>query len=235
MTPPHLPARPASVATTGQRFRTGGWYFVLTILSAGCLAAVPFWHAASRLGRREVRTLALAYTAADVYLVILLALTPPQQADGTSGNETLATIGGFSAVIIIVVACIQLRSLRRAVYGGDGVVPIHDDPVVARALRARARRTETRELIAREPGLQRELGIGRPDLGRGYDDGGLINVNTAPAEVIARVADIDRADAEAIVAARTALGGAWFGIGGLLFDVALPPYAQEQLRERAVF
>jgi DNA uptake protein ComE-like DNA-binding protein len=60
-------------------------------------------------------------------------------------------------------------------------------------------------------------------------------VNTAPAEVIARVADIDRADAEAVVAARSARGGTWFNIGELLVDVPLPPYAQEQLRERAVF
>lgn len=190
MTPPHLPTRATSAPTAGERFRAGGWYFVLTIASAGFLAAVPFWHAASRLGRREVRKLALVYTAADVYLVILMALTPPQQADGTSGNETLSTIGGLSAVFIVVVACIQLRSLRREVYGGGGVIPAHADPVVARALGARARREETRRLIEREPGLQRELGIGRPDLGRGYDDGGLIDVNTASAEVIAGIAHI---------------------------------------------
>jgi hypothetical protein len=145
MTPPHLPARATpNTATPGQRFRAGGWYFVLTIFSAGSLAAVPFWHAASRLGRRKVRTLALAYTAADIYLVILMALTPPQQPDGTSGNDTLSTIGGLSALFIIVVACIQLRSLRREVYGGPGIVPVHDDPAVARALGARARREETR-------------------------------------------------------------------------------------------
>ena len=234
MPPPHLPVTATSDSPTpGQRFRAGGWYFVLTIFSAGLFAAVPFWHAASRLGRRDVRTLALAYTAADVYLVVLLALTPPQQPDGTSGNETLSTIGGFSALFILVLACIQLRSLRRAVYGGPGVVPVHDDPTVARARGARARREETRQLIAREPGLQRELGIGRPDLGRGYDDGGLIDVNTAPAEVIARVADIDPADADAVVAARR--GGTWFDIVELLTAVPLPPYAQEQLRERAVF
>jgi hypothetical protein len=236
MTPQHFPARATpETATPGQRFRAGGWYFVLAIFSAGFLAAVPFWHAANRLGRREVRTLAMAYTAAGIYLVILMALTPPQQPDGTSGNETLSTIGGLSVVFIVVVACIKLRSLRREVYGGPGVVPVHDDPAVARALVARARREETRQLIAREPGLRRELGIGRPDLGRGYDDGGLIDVNTAPAEVIARVADIDRGDAEAIVAGRTARGGSWFDMAELVDNVPLSPSAREDLRERAVF
>ena len=235
MTPPHLPTRATSAPTAGERFRSGGWYFVLAICSAGFLAAVPFWHAASRLGRREVRKLALAYTAAGVYLAILMALTPPQQPDGTSGNETLSTISALSVLFVVVVACIQLRPLRRDVYGGGGLVPVQADPAVARALGARARREETRQLLSREPGLQRELGIGRPDLGRGYDDGGLIDVNTAPAEVIGRVADLERADAEAIVAARNARGGTWFNVGELLVDVPLPPSAQEQLRERAVF
>ncbi|TQN42122.1 hypothetical protein FHU33_1516 [Blastococcus colisei] len=236
MTPPHLPAQATpSTATSGQRFRAGAWYFVLTIASAGFLAAVPFWHAADRLGRRKVRPLAMAYTAAGIYLVILMALTPPQQPDGTSGNETLSTIGGLSAVFVVVVACIQLRSLRREVYGAPGVVPGHDDPAVARALGARARREETRQLVTREPGLRRELGIGRPDLGRGYDDGGLIDVNTAPTEVIARVADIDRGDAEAIVAGRTARGGSWFDMAELVDSVPLSPSAREHLRERAVF
>lgn len=235
MSQPYLPAAATPAPTSGQRFRAGGWYFVLAICSAGFLAAVPFWHAARRLGRAQVRTLALAYTVADVYLVVLMALTPPQNPDGTSGNPTLSTIGGLSAVLVVVLACIQLRSLRREVYGSPGVVPVHDDPVVARARGARARRTETRQLIAREPGLQRELGIGRPDLRRGYDDGGLIDVNTASAEVIAAVADIGRADAEAIVAGRSARGGAWYDMAELVDNVPLSPSAREQLQERAVF
>ncbi len=235
MTPPHLPARAPSAKTSGGNFRAGGWYFVLAIASGGILAAVPFWHAASRLARRDVRTLALTYTAAGVYLLILFAAMPPQQADGTSGNPTLSTIGGLSALFVIVMACIQLRPLRRAVYGGEGVVPVHADPVVARALGARARRQETRQLIAREPGLQRELGIGRPDLRRGYDDGGLIDVNTAQADVIARVADIAPREAEAIVAGRTARGGSWYDLAELVDNVPLTPSAREQLQDRAVF
>jgi hypothetical protein len=235
MTTPQLPAQaPPTAPTAGERFRAGGWYFVLSILSVGFLAAIPFWHAAVRLGRREVRTLALAYTAADVYLVVLMALTP-QRPDGSSGNETLSTIGGFSSLFVVVLACIQLRSLRREVYGGHGVVAAHADPAVARALAARSRREDTRQLLERDPALRRELGIGRPDLGRGYDDGGLIDINTASAEVIARVCDIEPGYADAIVAGRTARGGTWFNIGELLVDVPLPPHVQEQLRERAIF
>ena len=107
--------------------------------------------------------------------------------------------------------------------------------MIARALASRAKRQESRELADRDPVLATELGIGRPDLGRGYDDGGLINVNTAPAPLIARVGDVELRHAEAIVAARAARGGAFFNLGEVLVDVDLPPHVQDQLRERAIF
>jgi DNA uptake protein ComE-like DNA-binding protein len=227
----------ASTAGVEQAPRTQGgvWYFLVTILSAGFLAAVPFWHAASRLGRPSVRRLALLYTAADIYLVILMILTPPQNADGSSGNETISLLGGFSVLAIVVIACVQLSSLRREVYGqARRAVGLSQDPAIARALEARARREEARRLVAQDPALARELGIGRPDLGREYDDGGLVDINTAPVEVIAGVCEIDRSFAESIVAGRAARGG-YFNVGELLIDVSLPPYVQDQVRERATF
>ena len=144
---------------TDQRTRGGGWYFLVTVLSAGFLAAVPFWHAASRLGRPERPTPALLYTAADIYLVILMILTPPQNPDGSSGNETISTLGGFSVLAIIIVACIQLSSFAGRSTAGPtrrrrwATVAGPRDP---RALEARARREEARRLVAQDPALARE-------------------------------------------------------------------------------
>jgi hypothetical protein len=53
------------------------------------------------------------------------------------------------------------------------------------ALRRRGLREQARELATRDPALARQLGIGRPDLRRDYDDGGLVDVNHAPAAVLA--------------------------------------------------
>jgi hypothetical protein len=214
--------------------QSGGWYFAVTVVSAGVFAAIPFWHAAHRLGRRDVRSLAWAYTLAAVYLVVLVSVTP-KRADGTSGNETLSAIGGLSALFLIIAGCVQVRSLRRQVYGGEIVVAPHRDPLVARALEARARREESRRLIVRDPALRGDLGIGRPDLGRGYDDGGLIDLNKASADLIAQVCELDPRDAEAIVANRTARGGLYFNVGEVITEVPLAPHVQEQLRERAIF
>ena len=224
-----MPRRP----TTMNRLRAGGWYYALTICSFGFLAAIPFWHAAGRSRRRDVRHLALAYTLAGIYLVVLMALTP-HRPDGTSANETLSTIGGLSAVFVVIAGCVQLRPLRREVYGGGGVAAAHNDPAVARAMQARARREETRRLLADDPGLRQELGIGRPDLGRGYDDGGLIDLNTASAVVIARVCGIEPKHAEAIVADRDTRGGTFFNLEEVFVEVPLPPYVADQLRERAI-
>jgi len=231
--PPHS-SDTAGGSSAAQRLAAGGWYFAVTIFTAGFLAAVPFWHAAGRLGRPAVRRLALIYTGIDAFLVVLMALTPDQKPDGSSGNSTISTIGGMTVMAVVVIACLQLRGLRREVYGRPGTRPAGADPAVARALAARQRRTESRTLRAKDPALARELGIGRPDLDREYDDGGLVDLNTAPALLIASVAGIDREHAEAITAARTARGGTYFNLDEVFVDVSLPPYVQEQLREHAV-
>ena len=85
-----------------------------------------------------------------------------------------------------------------------------------------------------DPSLARELGVGRPDLRRGFDDGGLIDVNSAPAAVIAQVCGIEGHQAEVIVEARQARGGTYFNLGELFVDVSLPPHVQQQLVDRAI-
>jgi hypothetical protein len=219
------------------RFKGGGWYFALTILSAGILSSVPFWHAARRLHRPGIYRAALIYTAAGVLLVLLAGLVPRNDQGEPLGatGSVLNTIYVLGALAVLVAACIQLRPLRAEVFGRRRRVPTSSDPVIARALASRAKREKSRELADRDPVLATELGIGRPDLGRGYDDGGLINVNTAPAPVIARVGDVELGHAEAIVAARAARGGTFFNLGEVLVDVDLPPHVQDQLRERAIF
>lgn len=213
--------------------KPGAWYFVITVLSAGFLAAIPFWHAWSQLRTATLRTLALVYTAVDVALVVLMSLTP-DRTTGHSGNDAISTIGGLSVFAVVIVACIQLRGVRHSVYATPRAIPIDADPVVARALAARQRRAEARKLWTTDPGMASELGIGRPDIGRGFDDGGLVDLNAASAPVIARVCGIDRQQAEAIVAARTARGGSYFNLGEVFVDLPLPESVQGALTEHAI-
>jgi heme/copper-type cytochrome/quinol oxidase subunit 4 len=146
-----------------ERPAKGTWYFLITVLTAGFLAAIPFWHAWSRLRSPAVRTLAVAYTAVDVFLVVLMALTPSPNPDGSSSNSAISTIGGFTVFAVVIVACLQLRGLRRQVYARSSVAPVIADPAVARALAGRQRRDEARQMWASDPALARELGVGRAD------------------------------------------------------------------------
>lgn len=233
---PQNPTEPAApVGRSTMNGRSGGiWYFLITVLTGGFLAAVPFWHAWTRLRRPAMRKIAVVYTAVDVFLVVLMALTPSPQPDGSSGNSAISTIGAFTVLAVVIVACIQLRGIRREVYATPRAVPALADPAVARALAGRQRRDDARKMWVSDPSLARELGVGRPDQRRGFDDGGLVDLNSAPAAVIAQVCGIDPQQAETIVAARQARGGTYFNLGELFVDVSLPPHVQQLLTDRAL-
>ncbi|MEV7597860.1 DUF4236 domain-containing protein [Kitasatospora sp. NPDC089797] len=212
----HATAAPTSApasAPTGRQRRPGAWYFLIVLLSAGVLSAVPFAHAAARLQRRDLLVRAGCYAAAVVVFGALSSLAPKDaqgHAVGAGGN----LLSGLSVLLLIatiVTACYQLVPLRREVFGlaAGPAQPAHPataDPVVAARLAARARRDEARSLAQTDPVLARDLHIGRPDLSREYDDGGLIDLNHAPAVAIAEACSIEPAPAQRIVAARQELG-----------------------------
>ncbi|MFI9157191.1 DUF4236 domain-containing protein [Kitasatospora aureofaciens] len=202
-----------AAAPSGRRRRPGAWYFLVVLLSAGVLSAVPFAHAAARLQRKSLLVRAGCYAAAVVAFGALSSLTPKDakgQAVGAAGN-LLSGLSFLLLIAVIATACYQLVPLRREVFGlaAGAAQPDHPaaaDPVVAARLAARARRDEARSLAQNDPVLARDLHIGRPDLAGDYDDGGLIDLNHAPARAIAEACSIDPALAERIVAARQELG-----------------------------
>jgi hypothetical protein len=68
------------------------------------------------------------------------------------------------------------------------------------------RREEARELALANPILARELCIGRPDVPRQYDDGGLVDVNHVPAGILTSALDLTAQEATAVAEARTQIG-----------------------------
>jgi DNA uptake protein ComE-like DNA-binding protein len=98
----------------------------------------------------------------------------------------------------------------------------------------RTLREEARTLAADDPALAHELRIGRPDLPRGYDDGGLIDVNHAPPQTLALLPGLTEELIERIVRHRDEHGG-FISAEELAVDVDLPPSLVPQLAEYAVF
>jgi hypothetical protein len=196
-------------APTRRRLFAGRWYFVVTIASAGLLAWVPFAHAAARLGRRRLAIRAAVYGAAAAAIVTLLGVTPTDahgNVTNTAAATTFSLIGMSMILAVIGLGCVQQSRLRREVYEGAAPLVVDSapdvDPAVAAILTARTRRDQARELAGRDPLMAHELRVGRPDLPRTYDDGGLVDLNTAPVATIAQMCELDATTAEAIVAAR---------------------------------
>jgi hypothetical protein len=67
------------------------------------------------------------------------------------------------------------------------------------ALQARQRRYEAKAIAARDVNLARELRIGRPDLPRQYDDGGLVDLNHVPGPIMVQLLGLAEADAAQVL------------------------------------
>lgn len=226
--PQSAAAQPSALARLGSR-----WYFVVTIATIGLFAWVPFVHAAVRLGRKVLYARAAVFGAIAAVMFTLLSLAPKDAAGrtvGTTGN-LLTSAAAIMGLVVVVVACVQQVKLRRELLGLAPAERSGEDPALAAAFAARERRTEARKLVASDPLIARDLRIGRPDLARNYDDGGLVDLNSAPAAVIASVCGLDAATADAIVDIRTTVGGF-----AAVDDVAtvVPYSALDRVRDRAI-
>lgn len=96
-----------------------------------------------------------------------------------------------------------------------------------------AERERARRLCREKPPLAREIGVGRPDL-PGAQDAGLVDVNNAPARVIAGLPGIGDALAARIVEARSDTQG-FSSVEDLGATLDLDGHVVEGLREQAVF
>lgn len=87
---------------------------------------------------------------------------------------------------------------------------------------------------ARDPVMAWELRIGRPDLPRRYDDGGLVDVNHAPPYVLGALPGMTPELVDRILAAREE-GGGFSSVEELSALAELPPTLTETLGEYTIF
>ena len=89
-------------------------------------------------------------------------------------------------------------------------------------------------MVQTNPALARELRIGRPDLPRAYDDGGLVDVNRVPGYVLVAALGLTQQEVTNLTAARDRLGR--FATTDELRDhAALPPGRIDELRDLMIF
>lgn len=166
---------------------TGRWYFVITIASVGLLAAVPFFHAASRLDRPQLRRVGAGMAAGGLLGFVLMSVSPSDDTGTATG--WLSDLAVLILLTVLLVATLLLIGLRREVYRATvGAEPPTDNQsAMANVEEARRKRAEARKLAAKDPMMARDLGVGRPGSTQGYDDGGLLELNFATAQQLSAV------------------------------------------------
>ncbi|BBH66412.1 hypothetical protein ACTI_30970 [Actinoplanes sp. OR16] len=139
------------------------------------------WAASQRRTRHELIA-AIGYFAAFIGVVVLLAIDP-----------TAVDSPQLSRAENTGLLCAAILSLTASAHGAILASHTGDNR------QARTRRELARQFAAVDPAGARQAGIGRPDLLRAFDDGGLLDLNHAPAQEIARLRGVGPAEAQRIV------------------------------------
>jgi DNA uptake protein ComE-like DNA-binding protein len=207
------------------------------VWSIGFLSFVPFlMYAISRPGRRNWAVFA-GYLAATVVMCVAL---------GAAGSNSAATaaVGGYIIALAgcaAVHAAVLFRPSRGvaplgAASAGPGSLSTRqrNQAALAAAKDKLDRRKEARHLVATNPALARDLRIGRPDLPRDYDDGGLVDVNHVPVGVFSSGLGLTPIEARDVVAARDKLGR-FVSAEELCEYTQLSPDRVDELRDLMIF
>ncbi|WBB66303.1 BTAD domain-containing putative transcriptional regulator [Micromonospora sp. WMMD812] len=107
-------------------------------------------------------------------------------------------------------------------------------PAVRTLDERRVRREQARYLLYHYPAARQELHIGRPDLPRVFDDGGLVDVNAVGEQVVAALPGITAGQARQVVMDRW-LRGPFGSMEDLAARCLLPPQLTDPLRDLLVF
>jgi hypothetical protein len=200
---------------TGRPWLKWAWVGV-PLASLGMAAFMPPLYFAARHGRRS----GYAWSAALFIAISAFFIVKPDQDRGTRNG--------------VAEALIMLCWIGGAAVAAFFVLTTTSDDAIAQARRQRKLRKRARALVARDAPLAVQAHIGRPDLYGDHEDGGLVDVNRAPADALAQVPGIDRSLAERIVAVRHDVGG-FASLADLITTLDLNPTDLDDAAEVLVF
>src|SRR6266545_1972033 len=148
-----------------------GWVFI-PVLTCGLGTSPAFVYAAVRQGSARLGRVAAGYGLAAGAVFLPLAI----------GRPTLTVL---LLMIYWVVGSVHAVAARPKIFPTRTRRDQLNEHAIEVARYRRGLRAEARRLVAEDPELANDLRIGRPELPRAYDDGGLIDVNHASAEAMA--------------------------------------------------
>ena len=179
---------------------------LVPLLTLGWGTGFSFTYAAIRL-----RDGALGLWAAGYFVLGIISFGLVSSNSGQSDWQS--NLGALMAIALIALGSAHTFAIRKyLVEPGTrrkrrAKIVSQQEQALAEARAEMDRRREAREILTADPELARQLCIGRPDLPRRYKDGGLVDVNHAPATVLAAIPGINSALADQIVTSRDSVGG----------------------------
>jgi hypothetical protein len=207
------------------------WWFLLPLLTFGIATFAVVGYAGGRLRSRWHLAAAVGYLLLFVGFVVGGQFTDPEKTGVVD-----AIITPLFLVNWLVGSAHAGWLERRLKVRQSTVEPTSPvDPAVQVAQQRLARRDEARALLTSNPALAAELRIGRPDLRRHYDDGGLVDINHVPAELIAWELGIPPLVAEEIVVQRTRVGGLYSADDLVVYCETVTPQQVAVVRDRLLF
>jgi DNA uptake protein ComE-like DNA-binding protein len=197
------------------------------LVTLGLLTWAVFLFAAARQRSWWLAGAFAAYLAWVVaFFVAIMPSRPGPVADGLAIVAFLLNMFG---------GCVHALVIRSQVFGfrePRAIDRLRQAEQVA--LRRRKLREEGQALAERDPALARQLRIGRPDLARDYDDGGLVDVNAAPAAVLATLPGMTPELAGKAVELRQTRG-AFVSVDDMSLVLGLAPGLVTDLAEMTVY
>ncbi|GAB3952618.1 hypothetical protein GCM10027614_56600 [Micromonospora vulcania] len=168
---------------------------------------------------------ALGYLAFAVTVVALIG-TGEEEITDAEGVLTLAWL------VTWILGVFHTVLLNGAVW--SAITRRGKEPPLSVVDEHRIRREQARYLLYHYPAARQELHIGRPDLPRTFDDGGLVDVNAVQEATIAGLPGITASHARQVVMDRW-LRGPFGSMEDLAARCLLPPPLTEPLRDLLIF
>jgi hypothetical protein len=199
------------------------WWILLTLVPIGLMGWGALVYAGLRARRPAWTAAGLVYLAAVVAAFVLVSLEP--EAEDTWYGD----LGGALILFAWAVPFVHALAIRRAFLDRLEVI---ETPELEQAEDRLALRAEARRIAREDPHRARELGVGRPDVDGAFD-GGLVDLNNAPAEAVATLPGIGKQLARRIVAVREEIDG-FSSLEDMGHILSLPASKIDRVRDRAV-
>nr|WP_243723370.1 helix-hairpin-helix domain-containing protein [Actinomadura sp. 7K507] len=199
------------------------WAFV-PFVTLGYGTPFSFFYAAVRRGSWGLGATAAGYGAGSAAVLTMLG----------SGDPVLTVLSSFMAILLWIAGTGHAFAIRSSVFPREGARNRRNQHAIEVAKYRRSLREEARALAAEDPALAHELRIGRPDVPRTYDDGGLVDVNHAPPEILAALPGMTPEIVERVVSRRDEQGG-FVSAEEMAVDADIPPDVLPQMADFTIF